>query len=221
MCFSATASFTAGAILVGIGTLTLRRATRRSELPYAAIPMLFGVQQLVEGSLWLTISDGSLHLNTILTHIYSLFSHVLWPIFVPLAVLLLETVPWRRTLLKIIAVGGVLSGLYLLYFWAMDPTIAKVVGRHITYVSPHFFIGPVLALYIVGTCGSSLLSSHPRVRLFGVATLVSLVSAYAFYAYWFISVWCFFAAAMSVVVWLYFRDRSSTAVSDGENCARA
>lgn len=220
MCFSATASFTAGAILVGIGTLTLRRATRRSELPYAAIPMLFGVQQLVEGSLWLTISDGSLHLNTILTHIYSLFSHVLWPIFVPLAVMLLETVPWRRTLLKIIAVGGALSGLYLLYFWAMDPTIAKVVGRHITYVSPHFFIGPVLALYIVGTCGSSLLSSHPRVRLFGAATLISLVSAYAFYAYWFISVWCFFAAAMSVVVLLYFRDRPAGAAGS-EECARA
>lgn len=222
MCFSATASFTAGAVLVGIGTLTLRLATRGAELPYASIPMLFGLQQLVEGSLWLTISDGAMHLNSILTHIYSLFSHVLWPIFVPIAVLLLETVPWRRNVLKGFAAAGSLSGLYLLYFWAMDPTTSKVVGHHISYDSPHFYIGPILVFYVLGTCVSSLLSSHRAVRLFGAVSLASFAAAYVFYAYWFISIWCFFAAVMSVVIWLYFRGRDpSTATSDGEVCARA
>ena len=33
--------------------------------------------------------------------------------------------------------------------------------------------------------------------------LGSAVAAYAFYAHWFISVWCFFAAAMSIVVALH------------------
>ena len=90
MCFSATASFTAGVALLGLGTLTLRRASSVAELPYAAIPALFGLQQLVEGGLWLTFANNTPHLNSILTHIYSLFSHVLWPVFVPIAVLLLD-----------------------------------------------------------------------------------------------------------------------------------
>ena len=106
MCFSATASFTAGAALLGIGALTLRRADRFAELPYASIPALFGLQQLVEGSLWLTFTDEAAHLNSILTHVYSLFSHILWPIFVPIAVLMLEAVPWRRNVLKALAAFG-------------------------------------------------------------------------------------------------------------------
>ena len=220
MCFSATASFTAGAILLGIGALTLRRADRVAELPYAAIPALFGLQQLVEGGLWLTLADEASHLNSILTHVYSLFSHVLWPIFVPIAVLLLEAVPWRRNVLKALAGAGFLSGIYLLYFWAMDPTTSKVIGHHIFYDSPHFYIGIILVLYVLGTCVSSLLSSHAEVRWFGAATLASFIAAYAF-SFWFISVWCFFAAIMSATIWLYFRQHRAIPASESEICVSA
>ena len=221
MCFSATASFTAGAALLGIGALTLRRTTRGAEIPYASIPVLFGLQQLVEGGLWLTFLDKAPHLNSVLTHLYSLFSHVLWPVFVPIAVLLLEAVPWRRKALKVLAVGGAIAGLYLLYFWAMDPTTSKVVGHHIVYDSPHFYIVPILVLYVLGTCVSSLLSSHAAVRWFGAVSLTSYAAASAFYAVWFISVWCFFAAVMSATVWLYFRQPRSIRASDSEAYARA
>ena len=221
MCFSATASFAAGAALLGVGALTLRRTASAAELPYASIPVLFGLQQIVEGSLWLTFLDQAPHLNSILTHIYSLFSHVMWPVFVPIAVLLLEPVPWRRTALKALAVGGALSGFYLLYFWAMDPTTSRVVGQHIIYDSPHFYIAPILLLYVLGTCVSSLVSSHSAVRWFGAVSLASYAAASAFYAVWFISVWCFFAAVMSATVWLYFRKPRSIAGFDSESCARA
>lgn len=220
MCFSATASFTAGAALLAIGTLTLRQADRLAELPYASIPALFGLQQLVEGGLWLTFTNKALHLNSILTHVYSLFSHVLWPIFVPIAVLLLEGVSWRRNVLKALAVAGSLSGVYLLYFWAMDPTTSKVIGHHIFYDSPHFYITPVLALYVLGTCVGSILSSHAAVRWFGVATLASFIAAYAF-SFWFISVWCFFAAIMSATIWLYFRQNRAIRALESEVCAIA
>ena len=114
MCFSAPASFTAAAVLLGLGTVTMRRARSRRELPYAAIPLLFGVQQLLEGMLWLTFPDRAPLLNVALTHLYSFFSHVLWPIYVPLAALALESVRWRRRVLVAIAVAGALVGLYLL-----------------------------------------------------------------------------------------------------------
>jgi len=39
--------------LVGVGVATLRATQRRSEIAFAAIPLVFGLQQVVEGALWL------------------------------------------------------------------------------------------------------------------------------------------------------------------------
>ncbi len=207
MCFSATASFTAGIALLAIGTVTARRVRRNVELPYALIPALFGLQQLIEGALWLTFPVEVPLLNTALTHIYSLFSHVLWPVYVPVAVLLLEAIPWRRKLLTAIAAAGAAVGGYLLYYLIRLPIMAQVTEAHIAYVSPHFYALVAMGLYLLSTCVSSLFSSHRSVRWFGVASFVSFVAAYAFYAVWFISVWCFFAAVLSVIVLLHFPAR--------------
>ena len=59
MCFSATASFTAGAGLLIVGAVAARRARQPAELPFALIPALFGVQQLIEGAIWLTLPDNA------------------------------------------------------------------------------------------------------------------------------------------------------------------
>ena len=219
MCFSATASFAAAAALLLIGTATTRQVERRADLAFASIPLLFGVQQLIEGALWLTFPDHAPLLNKVLTYAYSLFSHVLWPIYVPLAVLALEPAGRRRKVLGGIALAGALIGLYLLYFLVRLPIQAVVIGRHIAYVSPHFDAAAAMGLYLLATCVSPLVSSHRMVRLFGLAAVISFAAAYAFYAFWFISVWCFLAAAMSGIVWLHLRrrkvgreDRPSSAV---------
>ena len=204
MCFSATASFTAGIGLLVIGAVTVNRVRQRAELPFALIPGLFGFQQLIEGGLWLTFPDNAPVANTVLTYLYSLFSHVLWPIYVPIAVLLLEPVAWRRKLLMAIAVGGAAVGLYLLYFLVTEPIVSEVVGRHISYQSPHFYIAAVMVLYVLATCVSSFVSSCKTIRWFGAATFVALLAAYVFYAFWFISVWCFFAAVLSLIVLVHF-----------------
>ena len=207
MCFSATASFTAGAALLIVGTVTARRARRRAELPFALIPVLFGVQQLIEGAIWLTFPDRAPLLNSVLTIAYSFFSHVLWPVYVPIAILLLEPVVWRRRVLAAIAAAGAAVGVYLLYFLVTLPIVSQVQGRHIAYISPHYYLVVVMLLYVLGTCVSMLFSSHPRVRLFGVAAFAAYVVTYVFYTVWVISVWCFFAAALSVIVLLYFPRR--------------
>lgn len=51
MCFSATASITAGTALIVLGAISARRVRNRTELPSALIPALFGIQQLIEGTL--------------------------------------------------------------------------------------------------------------------------------------------------------------------------
>ena len=216
MCFSATASFTAGVGLLAIGAVTASRINRPAELPFALIPTLFGVQQLIEGALWLTFADNAPQMNVVLTYLYSFFSHVLWPVYVPIAVLLVEPEAWRRKLLMVIAVAGAAAGVFLLYFLVTEPIVSEVVGKHISYQSPHFYIGAVMVLYVLATCVSPFVSSCKTIRWFGAATFVSLVAAYAFYAFWFISVWCFFAAGLSVIVLVHFRSlkpSSSAAVN--------
>ena len=68
MCFSATASFSAGAVLLGLGTLTVKSAHRRRELPLAAIPLLFAIQQLTEGVIWLTFRYDAPQMNVLMTY---------------------------------------------------------------------------------------------------------------------------------------------------------
>ena len=214
MCFSATASFSAGAFLLGVGTLTLKSARRPRELAFAAIPLLFAIQQLSEGVIWLTFRYEAPLLNTVMTHVYSFFSHVLWPVYVPVAVLLIEPPGWRRRALLVFVAAGVVVGAYLLYFLVDLPIVSRPVGQHIEYVSPHFFASAAITLYLMSTTLSQFFSTYRTVKVFGGLALLSFAAAYIFYATWFISVWCFFAALLSAVVYLHF---SQDRVLPGEN----
>lgn len=204
MCFSATASFTAGAYLLGLGTLTLKSAKLPGQWPFAAIPLLFAIQQLSEGVIWLTFSHDAPLLNTVMTHVYSFFSHVLWPAYLPVAVWMIEPPGGRRRALGMLVVAGSALGVYLLYMLVAFPVVSRPTGQHVEYDSPHFFVTAVMMLYLVSTTVSPLLSTLRGVRVFGVLALLSFGAAYYFYATWFISVWCFFAALLSAVIYFHF-----------------
>ncbi len=208
MCFSATASFIAGGSLSAFGVATIAKAKRRSELPFATIPLLFGIQQLVEGVVWVTLDRNAPVLQQSMTYVYSMFSHVLWPIYIPFALRFLETTPWRRQAMRWFQAAGIVTGAYLLYFIVPGPVVAKAIGQHIVYDSPHFFRVPVMALYLLATCVTGFVSSHTFVRLFGVLSLLSFVAAYLFATHAVISVWCFFAALLSLLIYAHLRFRN-------------
>jgi hypothetical protein len=132
---------------------------------------------------------------------------VLWPVYVPLAVLLIEPPGWHRRALLMFVAAGVAVGAYLLYFLVTLPIVSRPIGQHIEYVSPHFFAAAAMTLYLMSTTLSLFLSTHRTVKVFGVLALLSFAAAYFFYATWFISVWCFFAALLSAVVYLHFGSR--------------
>ena len=213
MCFSATASFSAGVVLAALGTLTLRAAHHRRELPFAAIPLLFAIQQLTEGVIWMTFRHEAPLLNSVMTHLYSFFSHVLWPIYVPVAVLLIEPLRWRRAALLGFVAAGLVAGVYLLYVLLAFPVISRPTGQHVEYVSPHFFAATVMTLYLLAATVSPMFSSHRLVKVFGVLALLSFAAAYGFYTTWFISVWCFFAALLSAVIYLHFAMQGSRSLA--------
>ena len=204
MCFSATASFSAGSILIGISALAVHRLQRKAELAYALIPALFGTQQLLEGALWLTFPDKSPSLHHGLTQAYSVFSQIVWPVYTPAAVLLMETTPWRRRLvLGSMLAGGWVSA-FLLWNLVHVSVVSQVLGQHIVYIFPHFHQTTATGLYLLGTCVSPVFSGWRAVRWFGLAISASLVVTFIFYFVWFTSVWCFFAAALSSIVLLHF-----------------
>lgn len=204
MCFSATASFVAGVSLSAVGVVTLKKATRKTDVPFALIPLLFGIQQIIEGMLWLSFRYDAALLNATATYLFSVFSHTLWPIFVPFSVGLLEPVRWRRNVMHLFQAIGLSIGLYLLYFIVKYPVIA-VAEEHIVYVSPHFYEAPAMLLYLLATCVVSFFSSHRVVRWFGALALLLFFVAYWVYTAALFSVWCFFSAVLSFMIFLYFR----------------
>ena len=200
MCFSATASFTAGALLLAAGVAAQSHAKGPPQRAYAAIPLLFAVQQLTEGIIWLSFGWDTPGLTAWATQFYSFFSPVLWPVYVPVAAWLMEPQPGRKRLLAGVCLAGFAVGGYLLYSIVADPIVARPVGGHVDYQSPHFYAALSMSLYLIATTVSLLLSSQSRIRAFGALAFVSAMLAYAFFARWFISVWCFFAAVLSIAV---------------------
>ncbi len=207
MCFSATSSFTASAVLLVIGVVTVRSARQPNERPFAAIPLLFALQQFSEGIIWLTFqAEGPLvdSANTAMTYAYTFFSHVLWPMYVPVAVWLIEPDAPRRRTLAAFAIAGAVVGLFLLGVMFSFPVTSRPTEHHVEYVLPHFFGAATMTLYMMASSVSLILSTHRTVKIFGVLAVLSFIVAYAFYATWFISVWCFFAGLMSGVVVFHF-----------------
>jgi hypothetical protein len=204
MCFSATASFIAGTGLSVLGVATLRTARRKAEIPFAAIPLLFGIQQIVEGMLWLSFSYEAPQLNVAMTYLFSIFSHVLWPMLVPFSIGLLEVVAWRRKMIAGFQAAGLFVGLYLLYMIVEYP-VKAVLATNIVYVSPHFYKIPVMLLYLAATCVSCFFSSVAAIRLFGALALVLFVFANWIFSVALFSVWCFFAALLSSIIYFHFR----------------
>ena len=133
---------------------------------------------------------------------------VLWPIYVPFAMGVLEAVDWRKRTLLAFEVAGIAVGLYLLYFIVTGPVVAEVAGRHIVYASTHFYLVPVMVLYLAATCVSCFFSSHGFIKLFGVLSLLSFVAAYLVHVGALVSIWCFFAAILSLLIYLHLRFRS-------------
>ena len=206
MCFSATASFVAGTALSVVGVATIKKAKRKAELPFATIPLLFGIQQLIEGVVWLSFSNSAL--NVVSTYAYSMFSHVFWPIFVPIAILLLEKDPVRKKILRVFTGVGLAVGIFLLYFIFQDGIISQVVNKSVLYNSPHLYLPLVLTLYVLATCVSFLISSDKIINIIGIVMLASFTIAGLFFSTTFISVWCFFAAILSFIIFIYFYRRN-------------
>ena len=203
MCFSATASFTAAAGLSAAGVVTLRQAKDRASRPLAAMPLLFGAQQAVEGVIWVT--GGYPGLRAAAASLYVFFSHIFWPTYVPLAVIAIEPPGPRRTILKGFSLFGVALSVWLASFIVRGPVTADPTCCGIVYNLNVPSVPYGLAAYVFVTCFSCFVSSHKFIRVFGVTLMGSLAIALWSHREAFYSVWCFFAAILSLIIYAHLR----------------
>ncbi len=205
MCFSAHASFIAAGVtgLIGIACFTKTETPR--DWPLAAMPLLFSAQQAVEGLLWLTLPAAPHQAQaSMLTLVFLLFAKVFWPVYVPTTVLLIEPDSTRRAIMRAILLGGIAIAAYFLYVILNIRHEASILGQHIVYEAPQDFPWSVAALYLAATCAAPLLSSHRTVQLLACIVITGATITYAYYWDAFTSIWCFFAAAGSAVIYLHF-----------------
>lgn len=203
MCFSASASFGAGAVLSVIGIAALRKAQGPSQTFFAGIPFIFAIQQITEGCLWLSFTHTAYaSLQVPATYLFLFFAQVVWPFWVPYSIYRLEKrQPYRRILQAVTGIGALVS-LYLAFCLWSFPVQASVIGQHISY-GQHYPIGLSRyggMLYIIATITPPLLSGFKRMWMLGAAILISYIMTTILYEDYVISVWCFFASVISIAV---------------------
>jgi hypothetical protein len=206
MCFSPAISFSASAGLAVIGVMSLRKVTTRYELLLALIPMLFAIQQLIEGTLWLILFNPALStLQYWLVQAYTFFAGVIWPILVPLSLWGIEPESKRKKRMLAVLVAGI-SIAFLTVRYMMQFSVSARIGAHcILYEYPVQQPHSMLALYVVATCGAFFCSSARLIVRLGWIYIASFFITYHFYHYDLTSVWCFFAAVISGFIYLYLK----------------
>ncbi len=206
MCFSAGASLAAGAVISSMGVATILKVEKPSQVVFASIPLCFGVQQFAEGVLWLAIPRPEFVLaKDISSYVFLVLAQVLWPVMVPLSVLLMEENPRRKRALWMLLAPGFLSAIcsaYCLLFYNVDP---RIVGFHIKYYNniPRPLANAAFVVYLSATIAPFFVSSIKMMNLLGALMFLScLVAAIIFFQH-LTSVWCFFAALISgVIYWI-------------------
>jgi hypothetical protein len=206
MCFSAAGSFALSGVLAGVGAASVSRNTSRRHLMFAAIPLLFAAQQAVEGVVWLTIDGGSPMLHRLAVFAFLGFALIVWPMWLPVSLQLIERRPERRRVLTALFWAGAIVALCSVLLLTRSQPVAVVAGHSIRYDRAGGASGVVELLILVGyalpTVVPLFVSTAHLARAIGVVLLVSIPTAALVERDAMTSVWCFFAAALSGVIWM-------------------
>jgi len=209
MCFSPEASFVGGVIISAVGVATVTKVHNPGQVVFASIPLFFGIQQIAEGFLWLALQNIEYgNIQKFSTYFFLVMADVIWPTMIPLSVMFMEQDAKRKRWLKILLVFGILLSSYYAYclmFFNVNP---QINGYHIKYVNdfPKSLKNLVLTVYLIVTIIPLFISSIKRTHILGVLMSFSCLIAAIFFRQYLTSVWCFFAALISGVIFWILRD---------------
>jgi hypothetical protein len=209
MCFSAEASFGASTILSAVGVVAVGKAKTPSQRLFAVIPFLFGIQQFAEGMLWLSLMDPDLDARRqFFTYTFLVFAMMVWPVWIPFTAWMLEKNPKRKKTIGMLLITGaiVFAGIgYVLWTYRVQVIPAH---HHLHYefnfpTKSRTGIVIFSLLYFMATIAAPFISSIRRMKWLGLSFAASYLFAVIFFPGFVVSVWCFLAALLSiVVVWI-------------------
>ena len=227
MCFSASASFTAAAVLVPIGiygTHIARTTDQKAYAPLAMTPAFFGTQQLIEGFQWVSRGDNpaaapSEPLSSITAMGFLFFAYCFWMIWIPFCAYSIskatETEVVQRRLKWVWIIASIIGiGFYIPVLVQHISVQPELVAGRIAYnvdSAWHDFINDewlgqlvywgfiVLPLVVL---------KDNAVKMFGGLIFISIFLTWFTHAQAFNSVWCFYCAVLSIfILWIINRPR--------------
>lgn len=223
MCFSATSSFVIAAALVPAGIATMRAARLIDDrwLALAGFPLFFGVQQAIEGAVWLGVNSHDEVLVAWASRAFLFFSHFFWLAFPPLATYAVEPDAGRRKIMAALGITGAIGGLSVFLPALVNPdwlTVAVVNGNleYMTTLVYDGIVGRSLLRYAYAfvVIVSLMASSIRSVQVFGLLIFASLSFTTTVFPHAIISVWCYLAAVLSVyMVWMINYERKKHGVA--------
>ena len=230
MCFSAEVSYAAAAVLVPAGAVAMHRAyqTDRKYLPIAALPLLFGLQQLAEGLVWSSGARADRAWVETFSLAYMFFSWLAWPVWVPFSTYFLEPCRRRHVYLVFAILGGMLGAMqYFPYFAHQEWLVTRFLPRAIVYDGTVLFVfimrrEQTYAVYLFVIIAPLLSSSHRRANVFGLLICLVVVVVYLFFRYAYISFFCIGGALMSLyIIHMIFAETSGRQPGDAAGPQRS
>ena len=203
MCFSSGASFGAAAILGAAGIASISRVKKISELTFASIPLIFGVQQFMEGMIWTEIHRNHLpQYEGIYGILFLITARIIWPVWVPFSIMLVEERKIQRRILIAFGIIGIIAAAHLGSCIFNGQYIATIRQSHLHYDIPgdhkeHFIFS---LFYLISTILPAFVSSRSRMNSLGLGILMSAVVSKLYFEEEFASVWCYLAAVLSACV---------------------
>jgi hypothetical protein len=170
------------------------------------LPLILGFHQFVEAFVWLSL-QGHLRasLGRFAMWVYVSIAFVLLPVFVPVAVFVLEPRKKRRKLMApFIALGLVIAGI-LLAAMVRGPVDVRLRPYHLAYSLRLSDGGVIVSAYVVAVCGAWLLSSYRPIALYGILNLLAVIVIAKLTVDGFASVWCGYAAVTSAAIAIFMR----------------
>jgi len=110
---------------------------------------------------------------------------------------------FSRKILSILTIIGSIISCYFLYSLIMLGSSAQIIGNHIfyNYYASFFHVkqGAMALFYCIPVIGSFFIASMPLLKFCGITLLISILITITFWKLYFTSVWCFFAAGLSIL----------------------
>jgi len=206
MCFSANASFAASTVTGVIGIIAITKTRTTPQLLFATIPLLFSLQQLSEAVVWLSLKHSSLApWRPLFLYVFLVFATIIWPFMIPLTTRLLEKRSLRKKVLSVLCVLGATASATIIWIMICFPLHVTSVAHHLHY---HFDLPKSLkdliwiftSVYLVATIIAPFVSSIKRINWLGVVFLAAYAFTLAAFPSSVVSVWCYFAAVLSILV---------------------